>query len=50
MQHYKASITDVFQKDFRMYDVAEGQIGKPPIFTKRNPPLLNLCYEKNILR
>ena len=39
-----------FWREFPICDVPRGQYGKPPNFTKGNPPLLSLYYRKDIIK
>ena len=47
---YSTAITDVLEREFPICEVAGGQFGKPPEFTKGNPRFLNLYYSNNILK
>ena len=38
-----------FEEEFPFCDIARGQFGKPPEFTKGNPHLENLYHRNNIL-
>ena len=45
----KNNYIDVFKREFPVFDVAQGLIGNPHIFSKGNPPSWSIILQRKLL-